>query len=167
MRLFIIGYKSSGKTTFGKKLAKKLDMAFIDLDDVIETREGCAIPELYERIGDTEFRKKEWEALNQIVQEDNLVVSTGGGAPCHCDNMTLMEQYGEVLYIKLDDNTLISRLKHATSDRPIVKNKTDKELRVYLKDLRNRCEHHYLRAKYILDGKQLTVKKSLEIMNIR
>jgi shikimate kinase len=166
MRLFIIGYKSSGKTTFGKKLANRLNLKFIDLDQVIEKREGCTIPELYEKIGDAEFRKKEWEALSQIVKEDNLIVSTGGGAPCHCDNMTLMEQYGEVLYIKLDDDTLVSRLKYATTDRPIVKNKSDIELREYMKDLRNRCEHHYLRAKYIIDGKDLTVEKALGIINI-
>ena len=98
MRIFIIGYKSSGKTTLGKQLAKRLNMKFIDLDHVIEEREAVSIPELYEKIGDDEFRKKEWEALLEIVKQDNLVISTGGGAPCHCDNMTLMEKFGEVLY---------------------------------------------------------------------
>lgn len=164
MRIFIIGYKSSGKTTIGKQLAKRLNMKFIDLDDVIEVREGSSIPVLYEKIGDTEFREKEWEALKEIVQEENLIVSTGGGTPCHCDNMNLMEKYGDILYIKLDNDTLVSRLKYATADRPIVKNKTDEELREYVKDLKDRCEHHYLRAKYIVDGKDLTVDKILNVL---
>jgi shikimate kinase len=166
MRIFIIGYKSSGKTTLGKQLAKRLNMKFIDLDHVIEEREAVLIPELYEKIGDDEFRKKEWKALLEIVKQDNLVISTGGGAPCHCDNMTLMEKFGEVLYIKLDNNTLVSRLKFATKDRPIVKNKTDEELRKYVTDLREKCEHHYLRAKYIVDGKNLTVEKVLKVLDI-
>lgn len=167
MRLFIIGYKSSGKTTIGKRLAKKLNMEFIDLDDVIEKREGKSIPELYTLFGDTDFRTMEWEALREIVKKDNVIVSTGGGAPCHCDNMNLMEKYGEVLYIKLDDKILVNRLKHAAKSRPIVLNKSEVELKEYVKDMRNRCEHHYQRAKYIIDGKGITVDKIIQVLKKR
>jgi len=167
MRLFIIGYKSSGKTTIGKKLAQKLKMEFIDLDHAIEERENRSVPEIYTEIGDTEFRKLEWEVLREIVKKDNIIVSTGGGAPCHCNNMNLMEKYGDVLYIHLDNDTLVSRLKHATKDRPIVLNKTDEELRDYIADLRNRCEHHYTRAKYIIEGKDISVNKIIEALNLK
>lgn len=166
MRLFIIGYKSSGKTTIGKKLARHLKMEFIDLDHFIEEREGKSIPEIYTTIGDTEFRTLEWSALKEIVKKENVIVSTGGGAPCHCDNMNLMEKYGQVLYIHLDNDTLVSRLKHATKDRPIVLNKTDEELRDYISELRNRCEHHYTRAKYIVEGKGLTVERIISALHI-
>lgn len=166
MRLFIIGYKSSGKTTIGKKLAQRLKMEFIDLDHAIEARENKTIPEIYTEIGDANFRKLEWEVLREIVKKDNIVVSTGGGAPCHCNNMNLMEEYGDVLYIHLDNDTLVSRLKKATKDRPIVLNKTDEELRVYVADMRDRCEHHYTRAKYTVEGKDLTVDKILEVLKI-
>jgi shikimate kinase len=164
MRLFIIGYKSSGKTTIGKKLAHRLNMKFIDLDHAIEAREKKTVPDIYTEIGDTEFRKLEWEVLNDIVKKDNIVVSTGGGAPCHCNNMNLMEKYGDVLYIHLDNDTLVSRLKGATKNRPIVLNKSDEELREYVADMRNRCEHHYTRARYIVEGKDLTVDKIVEII---
>ena len=160
MRLFIIGYKSSGKTTIGKKLAQRMNMEFIDLDHAIEKREQKSVPQL----GDTEFRKLEWEVLKEIVKKDNIIVSTGGGAPCHCNNMNLMEKYGDVMYIHLDNDTLVSRLKHATKDRPIVLNKNDEELREYVKDMRNRCEHHYTRAKYTVEGKDITVDKILEVL---
>ncbi|MBN2487215.1 MAG: shikimate kinase [Bacteroidales bacterium] len=164
MRLFIIGYKSSGKTTIGKKLANRLNLEFVDLDHEIEARESKSVPELYNSIGDAGFRLLEWEALREIVKRDNIIVSTGGGAPCHCNNMGLMEKYGDVLYIQLDNDTLVSRLKHAVKDRPIVKNKTDQELREYIADLRYRCEHHYLRAKYVIDGKDITVDKIIELL---
>lgn len=167
VRLFIIGYKSSGKTTMGKKLASKLSMDFVDLDDVIEKREKKTIPELYKEVGDEEFRQLEWKALKEVVEKDNIIVSTGGGAPCHCDNMSLMEKHGEVMYIHLDNDTLVSRLKDATKDRPIVLNKSEEELRHYVLDQRNRCEHHYLRAKYTVEGKDLTVDKMLEALNIK
>jgi shikimate kinase len=140
----------------GKKLAHRLNMEFIDLDEVIEQREGKSVPALYTELGDEEFRVKEWEALKETVLKDNIVVSLGGGAPCHCDNMNLLEHKGEVIYLQLDNDTLVSRLKGAVKDRPIVLNKSDEELRTYVNELRNRCEHHYLRAKYIVDGKDLT-----------
>ncbi len=167
MRLFIIGYKSSGKTTMGKKLANRLNMEFVDLDEVIEERENKTIPELYKEVGDEEFRTLEWKALKQVVEKDNIIVSTGGGAPCHCDNMNLMEKFGEVLYIHLDNDTLVNRLKAATKDRPIVYNKSEEELKNYVKDQRYRCEHHYTRAKYTVEGKDLTVEKMLEVLNIK
>jgi shikimate kinase len=165
VRYFIIGYKSSGKTTIGKKLAGKLKLKFIDLDEVIEKMEGKSVPEIYMQEGDAGFRVKEWEALKEIVKEDNLVVSTGGGAPCHCDNMNLMEKNGEVIYLNLDNDTLVSRLKTATKDRPIVLNKSDEQLREYVSELRERCEHYYKRAKYIINGKSLSVKNIIEVIS--
>lgn len=165
LRYFIIGYKNSGKTSIGKKLARHLQMEFVDLDDVIEKREGRSIPALYSEFGDEQFRVKEWEALKEVVKSDNLVVSLGGGTPCHCDNMNLIEKYGEVIYIQLDNDTLVSRLKEATKDRPIVLNMNDEELRHYVKDIRDRCEHHYQRAKYHVEGKDLTVSKILEVIH--
>jgi shikimate kinase len=162
MRYFIIGYKNSGKTSIGKKLAKQLKMEFIDLDDVIEERERKSIPNLYTELGDELFRIKEWEALKEVVNKDNLIVSLGGGTPCHCDNMNLIEKFGEVIYIHLDNDTLVSRLKDATKDRPIVLNKSDEELRHYVNEIRDRCEHHYQRAKYHIEGKNLTVDKIIE-----
>ena len=166
MRYFLIGYKSSGKSTMGRRLAKKLNLGFIDLDEVIEKREGKTVPELYTELGDEGFRIKEWEALKEIVKTDNVVVALGGGAPCHCDNMNLIEKYGEVVYLRLDNDTLVSRLKSATVDRPIVLKKTDEELRYYVQDIRNRCEHHYLRAKYVIDSKDISVDKVVDILRV-
>ncbi|NJK86247.1 MAG: shikimate kinase [Bacteroidales bacterium] len=92
MRYFIIGYKSSGKTTIGKQLASILKMDFIDLDEEIEKLTGRTVPDIYENDGEKEFRKLEWKTLREVVKLDNIVVSTGGGAPCHCENMDLMEK---------------------------------------------------------------------------
>jgi shikimate kinase len=155
MRYFIIGFKNSGKTTFGRRLANLLAMNFIDLDDYIEKKEGKTIPELFTDEGEEAFRKMEWEALKEVVRLDGIVVSTGGGVPCHCDNMSLMERYGEVIYLKVLDETLVSRLKKASAHRPIVRGKSEEELRLYVAELKEKCEHHYLRAHHIIDGENL------------
>jgi shikimate kinase len=162
MRYFIIGFKNSGKTTFGRELAKRLQLDFIDLDEFIERQQNKSIPEIYSRLGEDKFRKLEWKALQEVVHAANIVISTGGGAPCHCDNMTLMESYGDVVYLKVSDNTLVNRLKLATGDRPIVKGKTTEELRQYVTALREKCEHHYLRAKYIVDGDNLDMESVIK-----
>ena len=158
MRYFIIGFKNSGKTTFGRELAKMLALDFIDLDEYIEKKENKGIPELYTSLGEDGFRSLEWKSLKEVVHNTNIIISTGGGAPCHCDNMTLMEKYGDVIYLKVSDNTLVGRLKVAAEDRPIVKGKSEDELWQYVASLRDRCEHHYLRAKYIVDGDNLDME---------
>jgi len=153
MRYFIIGFKNSGKTTFGRILAQRLKIAFLDLDEYMETREGKSIPEIYTRLGEEGFRRLEWKALKEAVKDhDNLVISTGGGAPCHCDNMMLMGEYGDVIYLQVSDETLVERLKHAVKDRPIVLGKSEEELMEFISGLRQRCEHLYRNAKYTVDG---------------
>jgi shikimate kinase len=164
MRLFIIGFKNSGKTTFGRKLADRLHMEFIDLDDYIEKRTGRSVPDIFTTDGEDAFRISEWKALKEIVRKDGIIVSTGGGAACHCDNMNLMEKFGETIYIKVDDDTLVSRLREFSADRPLVRGKSVTELRDYVAKLKDRCEHHYKRAKYILENENIDVEKLISMM---
>ena len=164
VRLFIIGYKSSGKTTLGKQLAMGLNLEFIDLDDFIEQQEGKTIPEVFLEAGEEEFRRRERKALRRVILKDDILVSTGGGVPCHLDNMTLMEKHGIIIYLKADDETLVSRLKAAAIDRPIVKGKSEEELRTYLVELRNRCEHYYIRAHIIADGNKTGINDIVELL---
>jgi shikimate kinase len=164
VRFFIIGFKSSGKTTFGSKLATRLNMDFIDMDEYIERKYNSSVPELFTKEGEESFRRKEWKVLTEMVKKDNIVVSTGGGAACHCDNMSLMEKYGDTVYIKVDDETLVNRLKKLTADRPVVKGKSMTELRAYITGMKEKCEHHYLRAKYILENENIAVEKLVEMI---
>jgi shikimate kinase len=166
MRYFIIGFKNSGKTTFGKLLAHRLGLDFLDLDEYIEQKEGNSIPEIYTRLGEDGFRRLEWKALKEITgQHDQMVIATGGGAPCNCDNMSLMEKYGEVIYLEASDKTLIGRLKHAAKERPIVLGKSEEELRAYVSDLRERCEHHYLRARYNVNAENPDLEKLVKLLD--
>lgn len=165
MRYFIIGFKNSGKTTFGRILAGRLDLEFLDLDEYIEQRESKSIPEIYTRLGEEGFRRLEWKVLKEVAIEHNyIVISTGGGAPCHCDNMALMEKYGDVIYLNVSNDLLVERLKHAAKDRPIVLGKSEAELREYVSRMRERCEHHYLRAKYIVEGDNPDVEEVVRML---
>lgn len=164
MRYFIIGYKNCGKTTMGRKLAHKLNLKFIDLDEEIEKREGKTIPVIYTEMGEEKFRVVEWEVLLDVVKLDNIVVALGGGAPCHCDNMNLLRKKGDVIYLKVDNETLVERLQSAALTRPIVLNKSREELISYVREMRTRCEHFYTSARYIVDGKNISVDELAGIL---
>jgi len=165
VRIFIVGFKTSGKTTFGRELAGKMKMDFIDLDEMIERKSGMTIPELYMRGGEDSFRREERDMLKEIIASDNIVVSTGGGAACHCDNMTLMEKYGETVYLKAADETLATRMLKVAHERPVIMGRTKEEIMDYITKLRRKCEHHYLRAKFVIEEQDRTPEKLMEKLN--
>lgn len=156
MRIYLIGFKNCGKTTTGKKLANKLNLQFLDLDDLIEQNDGRTVPEIYSNDGEEIFRNKEKSALHQTIEMDDIVVATGGGAPRFYNNMELMKQNGITVYLRLDEDTLVGRLKVAAQNRPIVKGKTKEQIREYVKDLFTNHEHIYMNAEYVVDSKNLT-----------
>jgi len=163
MRFYIIGFKNSGKTTFGRELARRLGIEFIDLDEYIERKFGRSIPDIYLELGEAEFRRIESEALREVSKGEYVVISTGGGVPCGKDNMKIILESGISVYLKVDDETIVQRLKQASLTRPLVMGKTEDEIRDYLKDLKQKCEHLYLLADYIIEENTPSVE-TLEML---
>ena len=158
MRIFIVGYKSSGKTTFGRELAKKMHLGFIDLDEEIERKYGMTIPELYLGKGEDEFRKIETGMLIEISETDNIVVSTGGGAACYSDNMSMMNEWGETVYLKADEDTLAERLLKVAHQRPVIRGSTKKDILGFIREMKIKCEPYYMKAKHIIDEKEISTE---------
>ena len=153
--VFLIGYMGVGKTTVGKLLSIDLGMEFIDLDKYIEKRYRKSIPELFEKKGEAGFRKIECEMLREIATFQNVLISTGGGAPCFFDNMNLMNKMGITIYIKASVDQLVSRLLSSKNVRPLVQNKTPDELREFVKQHLAQRENYYSKASIIYENKQL------------
>ena len=81
MKIYLIGLPSSGKTTLGKSLANSLNSQFIDMDELIEKKDGRSIPEIFKNDGEDFFREVEKSVLKDLLGgSDNVVISTGGGA---------------------------------------------------------------------------------------
>ena len=137
MKIFLIGFMGSGKTSIGKRLAKFLGFDFIDLDSVIETKEGKPISKIFMERGETAFRILEQEALQELVKETGVVVATGGGAPCHNNNLQFMNANGTTVYLRLDQEALLQRLTDAKLKRPLIKDLTDAELNRFISNVRN------------------------------
>ena len=159
MRIFLIGYMGSGKTTLGRKLAYILKYQFIDLDEYIEEHEGRTISQIFDEDGENYFRKLERVYLDRVIKKEDVVISTGGGTPCFFDNMELMNEYGKTIYINMHPKSILPRLLSSPSKRPLFSGKDKKEMLDYVfKTLRSR-EKYYNKAKRVVKGYNLTARK--------
>lgn len=122
MKVFLIGLPGSGKSTLGKKLAKRLGLSFLDLDEIIEQKVNQPIREIFAQQGEEAFRKIEQRALHEMVtQHDAFVLATGGGAPCFFDNMEVMNRAGTTLFLDVPVATIIQRMHdNQITDRPLL-----------------------------------------------
>jgi len=155
----------SGKTTLGRKLASRMGYAFMDLDHILEAREGMTIAEYFSRFGEDAFRKLESDVLKQTSYPENAVVSTGGGLPCFFDNMQWMNAHGKTIYIKLAPKILADRLKNERIERPVLNGKHGEELVAFIEEKLAEREKFYNQAAIITDGLSLTADKVVQILN--
>jgi shikimate kinase len=130
MKIVLLGYMASGKSTIGREISKKLDMKFIDLDDYISKREKRSISEIFKVKGEIYFRRIESLYLSEILNsKDNFILSLGGGTPCYSNNMDLiMNSEAVSIYIKAGIKTLVSRLTAEKNKRPLVAELEDDKL---------------------------------------
>lgn len=113
--IIMIGFMGSGKTTIGKKLARRLELEFIDTDDMIEEQTGQEITDIFAQKGEAYFRKLETDALRQLLQkEKRCVIAVGGGLPMQPENQPLLRELGTVVFLEADTDTLVLRLRNDT-----------------------------------------------------
>lgn len=155
----------SGKSTMGRALAASLNLTFIDLDTYLEERYFRTIPQIFAEEGEENFRKKERKVLEEVSLFDQVIVATGGGAPCFFDNMELMNNSGFCIFLDVDTDSLIYRLTHARVERPLIKGKTTEELRQFIGELMQKRRPFYEKARYILKGKEILPAQITEIVN--
>jgi len=121
MKIFITGYMGAGKSSAGRKIARRLGFEFIDMDDEFERLQGVPVSEYLLEEGEELFREKERDLLKEICsREGSLVVSTGGGTPCFYNNMELINRSGISVYLEMHPKLLAVRLGEAKEERPLL-----------------------------------------------
>ena len=117
--IFLIGMMGSGKTQTGPYLARKINYAFVDTDDVIEKAAKQSIAAIFEKDGETGFRDLEKQVLKEISQHHSLVIATGGGLVTLPENWGILHQ-GIVIWLDLDLNRSIQRIERDEKERPLL-----------------------------------------------
>ncbi len=97
--IVLIGMPGSGKSTFGKKLAKKMNRSFVDLDKEITMLAGKTIPDIFVEDGEPHFRALETQIANEFGKQNRLVISTGGGILLDSVNALALKQNGKLIFI--------------------------------------------------------------------
>jgi shikimate kinase len=130
MKIFLLGYMGSGKSTLAGPLSIGLGVKALDLDRYIEEEEGVSISEIFDNEGESIFREREADYLRQLTgASEHFVMAVGGGTPCYKYNLDFMNQAGMTIYLKVDAETLASRLSGFHEDRPLITGK-DKQERI-------------------------------------
>lgn len=159
--IFVIGFMASGKSTFGKRIAKELEYNFVDTDNYIEQKEGKSIPDIFNQYGEKYFRILEKYALNEILERDsNTVISTGGGMSCNQHRLNKMLKNGKVVYLDIDPKSVINRLKNAKQKRPLLSDLSDIELEEKINQLLKKRKKYYGQASFkvsSLDAKKASL----------
>lgn len=152
MKYYLVGYMYSGKSTFGRRLAAEKGMDFLDLDRAFEEHYHYTVPRFFAQFGEAAFRKLETKMLHDTASLDNVVIATGGGTPCHGDNMDFILANGTAVYLQMSVDDLTQRALNSRNPRPLMHGLTHYEVRAKIEAQIKEREVFYLRAHIILDG---------------
>lgn len=151
--LFLVGYMGCGKSTLGRKTARRLGVEFADTDALLEQREGASVADVYQLAGEAYFRRAERAVLDELIDSGRgLVVSTGGGLPTWSDNMARMNAAGTTVYLRRPAEQIARRLSpYGRQKRPRLRGLADDELVDFMRcDMADR-EPYYAQAQLTVD----------------
>ena len=165
--IFLVGLAGSGKSTLGKQLAEKLGYKFIDLDSLIEERQGKSIPDIFAHHGQGQFRIWEHEALMDVMAaEDSFVLATGGGAPCFHFNMDVMNDHGVTIYFDVTPGEVALRVIDAGVDnRPMFKSYDHQDLIQEIREIKEVRDQFYNQAQIKIRDNQINIDMIVSNLN--
>ncbi len=144
--IFLIGYMGCGKSTLGRSVAALTGWQFIDLDNYIEQRFHRTVKEIFAEYGEDGFRKRERAMLQEVADFENVIVACGGGTPCFFDNMEWMNRQGTTVFLDTSIDKLHTRLMRGRHKRPLIADKSDKELLIFIREALEKRMPYYSQA---------------------
>lgn len=165
MTFFLTGFMGSGKTYWGKIWAEQYNLDFIDLDEVIEKREGKTIAEIFADGGETFFRQIEFTALRSIDNIKDTIVACGGGTPCFLENMQWMNNNGTTVYLSSAPAEIFDRVLPELKKRPLISTMNETELLIFIEQKLKERSSFYEAASITLFTKNLSENSFWEILS--
>lgn len=151
MKIYLTGLMGSGKSHYGKELAKILNYQFYDLDELIEEKEKTSVSIIFETKGENYFREIEKEILQTTEFSENAIVACGGGTPVDEENLMFMKKTGKVIFLMTPLNVIAERLYPETGLRPLLKNVSKDKLKEHLAQVLEDRLRYYREADLVID----------------
>lgn len=151
--IYIVGFMGTGKTTVGKKVARKLKRRFFDLDSIIEQKQKKKISRIFAEDGEPYFRKVEKQALKEISGQRDLVVSCGGGIVLDKENIRIMKEAGTMICLSARPEMIIERTRRY-KHRPLLNVDNPKNR---IKELLEFRAPFYAQSDHTIDTSDLSV----------
>lgn len=166
MLIFLVGYAGCGKSSLGKRLARRLEGRYVDTDKLVERGVGATVADIFYYEGEEYFRRAEREVLEGIIAEDfKGVVATGGGLATWQDNMERMNEVGVTVYLRRSPENILSRLSdYGRQKRPMFRGKSDEELLQFMGEHMAVREPHYAKAHIIIECDGVSDDEAVEII---
>lgn len=153
MRIYLVGFMGSGKSTLGQRVALSLQVPYLDTDNIAEAQSGMSIAELFDGPGEDYFRHLEADILRQTTIYPKSINATGGGLPCFSDNMTWMNQHGITLYLQWPEDLLTTHLLKIRASKPLLAALSETDARLKIKELFYERKPVYERAAVTVEVK--------------
>ena len=159
INIAIIGFMGTGKTEVGRMLARKMDRAFIEVDNVVEEEDGRSIPDIFEHSGEERFREVEMDVIKSVSKREGVVISCGGGVVLNQLNIDYLKKTSTIVLLTATKEE-ISRRVSTTDNRPLL-NVIDRASKI--EDLMEFREPLYLRsADIIIDTTLLSIEQVID-----
>ncbi len=124
--IVLVGLMGCGKTSIGRRLAKRLELPFHDSDHEVEQSAGCPIKEIFDVFGEEAFQNGEHRVIKRLLNQGTHVLATGGGSFMHEETRKLIKENAISVWLKADLDTLVARVSRR-SDRPLLESGNEKE----------------------------------------
>ena len=159
--VFLTGFSGTGKTTVGRKVAQLLQWRFLDIDEEISIDIGQSISQVFSNLGESTFRDLEHKKLLEVIAEDNLIISTGGGILTDSRNHTIMAESGTIICLESRVDTIAKRLNYDVSSeiRPMLNDDLSTEAIFTLKESR---QNLYSKADWTIHTDKLDPKTAAQ-----
>lgn len=157
--LALIGLMGAGKSAIGRRLATRMNIAFVDADHVIEEAAGCSIPEIFDRWGEDFFRDRERQVIARLLRDPVHVLATGGGAFIQDQTRTLILDRCISVWLRADLDLLVARTGRR-NNRPLL---AKGEPRDILKRLMDERYPVYAKADIVIDSRDVPPEETADM----
>lgn len=156
--IVLVGMMGAGKSTVGRRLARRLALPFADADLEIERAAGCSIPDIFEFHGEASFREGERRVIKRILEGPTLVISTGGGAFIDPETHKRIRAKALSIWLRADLDTVVKRVRH-NANRPLLK---DGDPRTIIEKLMIERDPTYAKADVVVNSGDTAVEEIVD-----